>query len=151
MSRNIPRPATASSTTPKPAPARCVPCCGSPASVRSPSRPKTPGTESNDSSPPTYTDAPRQTQLRLAQAATGHRLFPDLRRWIEPGVGLSAGAWWSEFGAARWGGGAVDPLGVGRERWRRQPPDNGAGVGGRGGDDLFDALGIALIHQHSEH
>src|ERR1700751_1528729 len=58
---------------------------------------------------------------------------------------------WSEFGAARWGGGAVDSLGVGRERWRRQPPDHGAGVGGHGGDDLFDALGIAFIHQHPEH
>src|SRR6476659_6324148 len=61
------------------------------------------------------------------------------------------GAWWSEFGAARWGGGAVDALGVGRERWRGQPPDNGASVGGHGGYDLFDALGIALIHQHPEH
>src|SRR5271154_2550195 len=54
---------------------------------------------------------------------------------------------WLEFGAARWGGGAVDPLGVLRERLCRQLPDDGAGVGGPGGDEPVDAVGMALIHQ----
>ena len=59
-SRNTPRPATPSSTTPKPAPGRYVPCCGSPASARNPSRPRTLGAGSNYSSPPTSTSgAPR--------------------------------------------------------------------------------------------
>jgi carboxymethylenebutenolidase len=37
-------------------PGRCVPCCESPALVRNPSRLKTPGVASNDSSPPTSAD-----------------------------------------------------------------------------------------------
>src|SRR5271163_2360905 len=57
---------------------------------------------------------------------------------------------WLEFGAARWGGGAVDPLGVVRERLCRQLPDDGAGVGGPGGDELVDAVGIALIYQQAD-
>src|ERR1700730_8777460 len=64
-SRNPPPPATPSSTRPKPAPGYYAPCCGSPASAQNPTQPKTPGTGSKDSSPPTYTDAPRETQLRL--------------------------------------------------------------------------------------
>src|SRR5277367_5353704 len=46
---------------------------------------------------------------------------------------------WLEFGATRWGGGAVDPLGVLRERLCGQLPDAGAGVGGHATDELVDA------------
>src|SRR5271156_3290104 len=57
---------------------------------------------------------------------------------------------WLEVGAARWGGGAVDPLGVVRERLCGQLPDDGAGVGGHAGDGLVDAVRIALIKQQAE-
>src|ERR1700730_3932125 len=57
---------------------------------------------------------------------------------------------WLEFGAARWGGGAVDPLGVVRERLCGQLPDDGAGVGGHASDELVDAVWIALIHQQAD-
>src|ERR1700731_5143301 len=57
---------------------------------------------------------------------------------------------WLEVGAARWGGGAVDLLGVVRERLCGQLPDAGAGVGGHGGDQLVDALRVALIHQQAD-
>ena len=40
-------------------PGRRVPCCGSPASAQSSSRPKTPGARSNDSSTPTSASNPR--------------------------------------------------------------------------------------------
>src|SRR5271170_7007250 len=57
---------------------------------------------------------------------------------------------WLEVGAARWGGGAVDPLGVVRERLCGSLPDDGAGVDGHAGDGLVDAVRVALIHQQAE-
>ncbi|MDT5105494.1 MAG: hypothetical protein QOI25_3007 [Mycobacterium sp.] len=67
---------------------------------------------------------------------------------------LRAGAWWSEFGAAKWGGGAADPLGVGRERWHDQLPDNGAGVARTAHGDAAgtrELIDVLLLHRHMRH
>ena len=94
--------------------------------------------------------------LPLAAGRAGEWAIRRLRSELS-GVGRNDLLLWRsrlrgslEFGAARWGGGAVDPLGVVRERLCRQLPDAGAGVGRHGGDILVDAVRIALIHQQAD-